>query len=158
MRSTKTILIGLCFVLGSCRSPNGSSLEQTFNTRMSGFTSSLGTLFGREDRISGFKTTTGNLVRIETEPKSKAKSNQSKYLFWERNLDRLSDIDLNSLGHTVVVGPRVPKAPGVKGFLSPGSVTDPLQRGEHFSTSLKQILVLEQRWPDLAGWQSSYRD
>ena len=156
MRLTSTILIGLTVLLGACRSPNGASLGQAMNARMNGLSSSFSRLLSREGRLSSFTTTTGSLIRFETAPNQK--SNQSKYVFWDRNFNRLSGIDFNKLGDTVLVGPRVPKGPGAQGYLSAGSLTDPLQRGAHFSESFKLILVREQRWPDLAGWQSTYRD
>ena len=158
MRRTITIttLIGLCALLGSCRSPNRASLGQAFDARMAGFSSSLSALIGREDRMSNLTSTTGKMLRTETEPKRK--TDHYEYVFWDRNFSQLSEVNVGKLADTVIVGPRVAKAPGSKGLLSSGTLTDPLLRGEHFVESFKKLLVMEQRWPDLAGWQSPWRD
>ena len=148
--------LGLLLLAGSCRSPNRNSLSQTMGHRLDHLMGDLGRFAGREDRLPNLSTTTNQLIRLETDPKSD--SDLSKYLFWERNFNRLSGFDVNDLGRTVLMGPRVQAPRGTQGLMGPGSLVDPRLRATHFTESLKQLVLLDQRFPDLAGWQSVYRD
>lgn len=156
MRLLSTILLGLLTLGGSCRSPNRNSLSQTMGHRLDNLMGDLGRFAGREDRLSSLSTTTSQMIRLDTEPKQK--SDLSKYLFWERNFNRLSGFDVNDLGRTVLMGPRVQTPPGTQSLMGSGSLVDPRLRATHFTESLKQLVLLDQRFPDLAGWQSVYRD
>ena len=156
MRRLSTVLLGLLALASSCRSPNRNSLSQTMGHRLDNLVGSLGRIAGREDRLSNLSTTTTQMIRLDTEPKHK--SDLSKYLFWERNFNRLGGFDINSLGREVLMGPKVQPPPGTQGLLTTGSLIDPRLRMTHFAESLKQLVLLDQRFPDLAGWQSVYRD
>ncbi len=156
MRLTSLIPLGLAVLLVSCRSPNGRTAGQSMSHRMDNFAKDLGRLLGRESRLTNLSITTNSLIQLDATPRQK--SSLSKYLFWDRNFDRLSSLDANSLGRTILMGPDIKAPPGTQGFLSAGSLTDPRLRGSHFSESLKKLVLLDQRFPDLAGWQSVYRD
>lgn len=155
-RLLSTILLGLIALLGSCRSPQGSSLGRSISHRLSNFGSDFNRYLVRQDRLSDLSTTTGKLINLET--RHNHESDLRSYLFWDRNFNRLGGFDANKLGRTVIMGPRVSAPPGNKGSLAHGSLTDPMLRTFHLSESLKKLFLLEQRFPDLAGWQSIYRD